>query len=165
MKIALGSDHRGYKTTQTIKSWLESLGHEVVTLFECKDACDYPDAALAIGQAVASGVAERGILVCGTGIGMSIASNKVRGIRAALVADELSAQISREHNDANVICLSADLISAHSMEKIIATWLRTKFAGGRHERRVQKIMAIEHANRAAGDSEASSDQSPASTSP
>ena len=154
MKIALGSDHRGYKASQSLKSWLERNDHEVVVAFECEESCDYPDAAWTIGRAVSDGLAQRGILVCGSGIGMSIAANKIRGVRAALVSDELGAQLSREHNDANVVCLSGDLMSTNSMEKIVRLWLATEFGGGRHARRVDKIKAIEGGEdpRAAGES-------------
>jgi len=143
MRIALGSDHRGYKATQSLRSWLERNGHTVTALFECEESCDYPDAAWVVGRAVADGAADRGILVCGSGIGMSMAANKIRGVRAALISDELGAQRSREHNDANVVCLSGDLMSSNSMEKVVRLWLTTEFAGGRHARRVEKIMSIE----------------------
>jgi len=96
-----------------------------------------------VGKAIATGDAERGVLICGTGIGMCIAANKVKGVRAALAHDELTAQISRTHNDANVLCLSADLLGQRLIEKIVESWLATPFQGGRHERRLKEIAAIE----------------------
>ncbi len=107
------------------------------------EAVDYPVPAQRVGVAVRDGVAERGLLICGTGIGMCIAANKVRGVRAAIVHDELTAQISRTHNDANVLCLSADLLGQRLIEKITEVWLGTAFLGGRHLRRLQEIDAIE----------------------
>jgi ribose 5-phosphate isomerase B len=104
---------------------------------------DYPDVAYLAAMAVSKEEAERAILVCGTGIGMSIAANKINGVRAALCYDELNAQISRQHNDANVLCLSGDLLGSSALRKIVETWLTTDFVGGRHQRRVDKIQAIE----------------------
>jgi ribose 5-phosphate isomerase B len=116
-----------------------------VVLGECSGAsCDYPDIAWLVANAVARGESERGILVCGTGIGMCIAANKVDGIRAALASDELAAQLSRSHNDANVLCLSADLIGPILAKRILDVWMSTSFEGGRHERRLAKITRIEH---------------------
>jgi ribose 5-phosphate isomerase B len=105
--------------------------------------CDYPDMAYPVATAVATGDAQRGILICGSGIGMSIAANKVKGVRAALVHDEIGAEMSRRHNDANVLCLAADLLGVRLIERIIGIWLATEFEGGRHARRVSKITAIE----------------------
>lgn len=104
---------------------------------------DYPDGAFDAAGAVANGLADRAILVCGTGIGMCIAANKVKGIRAALCFDELAAKVSREHNDANALCLSGDLLGPAMLQKIVQTWLSTEFKAGRHMRRVKKIKAIE----------------------
>jgi ribose 5-phosphate isomerase B len=144
MKLAVGADHRGSDATARLVMHLESLGHEVETMNDLQAPClDYPDSANAVGKAVASGQAERGVLICGTGIGMCMAANKVKGIRAALVHDELSAELSRRHNDANVLCLSADLVGAKLIERIVQIWLTSPFEGGRHARRVNKIMAIE----------------------
>ena len=110
----------------------------------CSDrTCDYPDMAYPVSTAVSTGEADRGILVCGSGIGMCIAANKVKGVRAALVHDEIGAEMSRRHNDANVLCLAADLLGARIIERIVTTWLKTDFEGGRHARRVNKIAAIE----------------------
>jgi ribose 5-phosphate isomerase B len=107
---------------------------------------DYPDTAYVATQSIVENLADRAILVCGTGIGMSIAANKVKGIRAALCFDELSAKFSREHNDANVLCLSGDLLGSTMLQKIVETWLTTDFVAGRHLRRVRKIKAIEEGN-------------------
>lgn len=123
---------------------LRASGHEVTILGDCHgQACDYPDNAWLVGKAVAEGEFDRGILICGSGIGVSIAANKIHGVRAALVFDEIAAGLSRSHNDANVICLSADTTSAKEILTITQTWLKTPFEGGRHERRVRKIAAIE----------------------
>jgi len=144
MKIALGADHRGAEAVRAIGDALIAAGHEPMPLGLCQDrACDYPDMAYPVADAVATGRADRGILVCGSGIGMSIAANKVKGIRAALVHDEVGAEVSRRHNDANVICIAADMLGVRVIERIVQTWLRTEFEGGRHDRRVQKIKAIE----------------------
>ena len=144
MKIALGSDHRGFEAKQRIKAMLDGLGGSV-TDHGCpsKEACDYPESALAVAEEVARGGADRGILFCGTGIGMSVTANKVIGVRAALCHDELTAQMSRRHNNANVLCLPADLIGDALMQSIVQQWLDTDFEGGRHERRVQKIVDFE----------------------
>lgn len=144
MKIAVGADHRGLVAATSLVSHLRPEGHEVEVLGESSGRhCDYPDNAWLVCQAVSSGRAERGILICGTGIGMCIAANKVPGIRAALAPDELSAQLSRSHNDANVLCLSADLIGQALVKRIVDQWLRTPFEGGRHQRRLSKISLIE----------------------
>lgn len=144
MKIALGTDHRGLDAGRTLLTHLQQGGHEVTVLGECGgDSCDYPDNAYLVGTAVGSGKAERGVLVCGTGIGMSIAANKVHGVRAALAHNESTAEISRRHNDSNVLCLSGDDTAIADVPRIVDAWLQTPFDGGRHDRRVRKIMAIE----------------------
>ena len=144
MKIAVGSDHRGYESKEQIKNIVAQLGHEVVDFGTASNnPVDYPDVAYLAAKAVVNNQAERAILACGTGIGMSIAANKVMGIRAALCHDELSAQISRDHNDANVLCISGDLIGEVLLRKIVEVWLSTPFGGGRHKRRVDKISSIE----------------------
>jgi ribose 5-phosphate isomerase B len=144
MKIAVGNDHRGYEAKEQIKAIITQLGHECIDMGVVdKNPVDYPDIAYKAAHAVANKEADRAILVCGTGIGMSIAANKVKGIRAALCHDELNAQISRHHNDANVLCLAGDLVGAVVLRKIVETWLNTEFTGGRHQRRVIKIAAIE----------------------
>lgn len=144
MRIALGADHRGLTVAHAVVSQLRAEGHEVSLLGDVSGSpCDYPDAAYMVASAVAEGMADRGILICGTGIGMCIAANKVRGVRAALAQDELSAQLSRTHNDANVLCLSADLLGHALVKRIVEVWFRTGFEGGRHARRLEKIRMIE----------------------
>jgi ribose 5-phosphate isomerase B len=144
MRIVLGADHRGIELTRAIEAHLRDSGHDVRMLGQCTgNSCDYPDSAWLVGRAVGTGEADRGILVCGSGIGMSIAANKVAGVRAALVFDELAATMSRGHNDANVLCLSADLLDQTLVLRIADVWLKAEFEGGRHARRVGKIMAIE----------------------
>lgn len=121
------------------------MGHEVLDLgTNCTRSCDYPDLAYKGAKAVADGVAQRGILICGSGIGMCISANKVPTIRAALCHDELSAQMSRRHNDANILCLASDVLGEELMRRIASSWLQTEFeANGRHQRRVDKIAMIE----------------------
>lgn len=144
MKLAIGADHRGASAAKQLLERLTRLGHEVEFHGACgAEPCDYPEPAYTVGTAVRDGRYDRGILICGTGIGMCIASNKIRGVRAALVHDELTAEMSRSHNDANILCLSADLLGQRLIEKIVDIWLETPFQAGRHERRVKKIGAIE----------------------
>ncbi len=145
MKIALGMDHRGSDVGRVLTAGLPGQGHEVQVLGLCKeDTCDYPDVTWPVARAVAAGEADRGILVCGTGIGASIAANKVSGVRAALVHDETTAELSRRHNDANVLCLAGDALTDDArILRIVNLWLATPFDGGRHARRVEKIAAIE----------------------
>lgn len=144
MKIAIGSDHRGFDAKKQVKAIAAELGHECID-FGTNDnnPVDYPDLAYLVANAVSKSQADRAILICATGIGMSMAANKVHGVRAALCHDELSAQISRDHNDANVLCLSADQVGAVLLRKMVEIWLDTDFSGGRHDRRVRKIQAIE----------------------
>ena len=141
---AIGSDHGGYALKQEIMKHLSERGiayRDYGTYSE--ESCDYPDYGEAVGRAVASGECERGIVVCGTGIGISIAANKVRGVRCALCGDCFSAQMAREHNDANVLALGARVLGPGLALKIVDTFLDSAFTGGRHERRVAKLMAIE----------------------
>lgn len=146
MKIAIGSDHRGYEAKERIKALLQGMGVEVADLgTHEKRSCDYPDHGLAVAEAVSHGEADRGILFCGSGIGMSITANKVRGVRAALCHDELTAQMAARHNDANVLCLPADLVGNALMRRIVEVWLKTPFEGGRHKTRIDKISEIERA--------------------
>ena len=137
MKIALGSDHAGYEVKQAIAAALGEDGHEIV---DCgcfgSDSVDYPDYAHEVARKVAAGEVRRGILVCGTGIGMSMAANHVPGIRAALCNEMFSAKMSREHNDANVLCLGARVIGPGLAAEIVRIWMTTPFAGGRHQRRI-----------------------------
>lgn len=144
MKIALGCDHRGADAVGHLQTRLTNAGHEVtVHQRNPGGVSDYPFAAYDVASQVASGDAELGVLICGTGVGMSIAANKVRGVRAAAVHDEITAEVSRSHNDANVCCLSSDLLGLRLIEKIVDTWISTEFAGGRHERRIERIGRIE----------------------
>ncbi len=145
MKIALGMDHRGIDVGEMLAAHLPGEGHEVQVLGQCDgESCDYPDVTWAVARAVADGEVERGILICGTGVGASIAANKVAGIRAALVGDSTTAELSRRHNDANVLCLAGDALSDDTrILRIVDAWLAAPFDGGRHARRVNKIAAIE----------------------
>lgn len=144
MKIALGADHRGYQIKERVKGLLGSLGYEVLDCgTDSQASCDYPDVAYPVCRAVTSSDAESGILFCGTGIGMSITANKVRGIRAALCHDEFSAEMARRHNNANILCLPADLIGEELTRRIVEAWLKARFEGGRHERRLRKITEFE----------------------
>ena len=144
MKVIVGSDHRGFESKELIKAIVIQLGHECIDVGTNDDhPVDYTDPAYLAAVAVANKEADFAILACGTGIGMSITANKIKGIRAALCHDELSAQISRHHNDANVLCVSGDLIGGVLLRKIVEVWLKTEFTGGRHQRRVNKITAIE----------------------
>jgi ribose 5-phosphate isomerase B len=144
MKIALGSDHAGFELKEKIKHKLQADGIVIDDHgTHSADSCDYPDYAQLVCHQVAAHGADFGILVCGTGIGMSMAANKFPGIRAARVVSVSDAELSREHNDANVLTLGARITSDDETFKIIAKWLATPFAGGRHGRRVDKIMAIE----------------------
>ena len=145
MKIAIGNDHRGVPAKQRVSAVLGGLGHEVVDLGPCSGASvDYPDYAIPVAEAVAAGTADRGVLICATGHGMCIAANKVHGVRAVNCRDLVDAELSRLHNDANVMCLSADLLGEEAMERMVRTWLDTKFEGGRHARRLEKITQYEH---------------------
>ena len=144
MKIAVGNDHRGVAVKQRILALLAELGHEVVDYGASGPAsADYPDSAIPVGEAVGSGKADRGLLICATGHGMCIAANKVVGVRAANCRDMVDAELSRRHNDANVLCLSADLLGEEFMERMVKIWLETAFEGVRHVRRVEKITAFE----------------------
>jgi ribose 5-phosphate isomerase B len=144
MKIAIGSDHRGFEAKRRLVAALTEWGHTVADLgTTATDSVDYPDYAYAVGKLVSKGEADRGILVCGTSLGMCIAANKVRGVRAASCQDLITAEMSRRHNDANVLCLSADLLGAELMAQMARVWLDTPFEAGRHARRVEKIAQIE----------------------
>jgi ribose 5-phosphate isomerase B len=144
MNIAVGNDHRGVSVKLRLVGLLKELGHQVNDLGATSAASvDYPDYAIPVAEAVSSGKADRGVLICGTGHGMCIAANKVAGIRAANCRDVIDAELSRRHNDANVMCLSADLIGEEQIEQMVRTWLATDFEGGRHARRTEKIAAYE----------------------
>lgn len=144
MKIALSADHRGSAAIRQLHEKLRREGKDAAVVGECGGStCDYPEMAFQVAKAVADGTYDLGVLICGTGIGMSIAANKVSGVRAALVHDELTAQMSKRHNNANVLCLPADLVGDSLMQSIVRLWLQTEFEGGRHERRLDKIAAFE----------------------
>lgn len=149
MKIAIASDHRGVNVRSRIAEIIRGMGHEGVDFgADGEESVDYPDYAAKVASAVSSGEVARGILVCGTGIGMCIVANKYDDVRAAPVHDEITAALSRQHNDLNVLCLSADMISDQALDRIIETWLKTEFEGGRHARRLQKVSDIESEKKA-----------------
>jgi ribose 5-phosphate isomerase B len=145
MRIAIGSDHRGVQIKTRIVDTLRGQGHEVTDVGAISDeSVDYPDFAAQVAGKVSHGQVDRGILICGTGIGMAIAANKFCGVRAAPCNDELMAEMSRRHNDLNVLCLSSDLLgNSNRVERLVDTWLTTEFEGGRHARRVEKISQLE----------------------
>lgn len=144
MKIVVGNDHRGVQFKQRLLSLVGDLGYEVVDAgTETCDSVDYPDIAAKVGKMVTQGEADRGILICGTGIGMAIAANKIPGIRAITCHDEVSAEMCRRHNNVNVLCLSEDLVGEQSVDRLVQIWLETEFEGGRHQRRIDKIAALE----------------------
>ena len=145
--IAIACDHGGYALKEAVKAHLDELG------LACRDfgtnstdSCDYPDYAAPAARAVASGECDRGIVICTTGIGVSIVANKVPGVRCALCSDPLSAEMTRRHNDTNMLAMGAGIIGQNLALKIVDTWLNTAFEGGRHQRRVDKISALETAN-------------------
>ena len=143
MRVALGADHRGFGLKEGLKRWLAARGHKVIDFGPANaNRVDYPDYAFKVADAVARHQADRGILICSTGIGMSMAANKVRGVRAALADSSRLARLSREHNDANVLCLGADFVSTAEARRIVGVWLKTEFAGGRHARRVRKLGRV-----------------------
>lgn len=144
MKIAVACDHGGLELKKALLKYLAGHGYETVDFgTDCADSCDYPDYALPAAEAVANGQCERGILICSTGIGISIAANKVRGIRCAHCHDTYSAKYTRLHNDANMLAFGQKIIGEGLMLEIVETFLKTGFEGGRHQRRVDKISAIE----------------------
>jgi ribose 5-phosphate isomerase B len=147
MKIAYGTDHAAADIRSEIIEHIRKKGHEVVDYGSASpESCDYPDFASQVAQAVSEGKAEKGILSCGTGIGMGIVANKFKGVRAAVVHNEYTAVMSRNHNDANVLCMGARILDLEAMKKIIDVWLELEPEGGRHQRRVQKIREIEKEN-------------------
>jgi ribose 5-phosphate isomerase B len=145
MKIAIGSDHRGYHLKDKLLAMLRTQGHEIEDVgTDAKESVDYPDYAVLVARKVSEKKVDRGILICGTGIGMSIAANKFPGVRAAPCTDEITAEISRLHNDLNVLCLSADMLSPRVVDRMVKIWLDTPFEAGRHARRVKKILDLEN---------------------
>lgn len=144
MRISIGNDHRGVQFKLKLADLLGRLGHEVTDIgTNDSEAIDYPDVAATVAHQVAAHEADRGILICGTGIGMAIAANKVSGIRATTCHDEVTAEMCRRHNNVNVLCLSADLVGEQRIQRLVEVWLNTDFDGGRHERRINKIDALE----------------------
>ena len=144
MKIAVGSDHGGHERKKEVIALLARLGHKVVDVGSySEDSCDYSDFAKKVARAVSLGRAEKGVLICGTGIGMAIAANKFPGVRAAVCWNPKTAALAAEHNQANVLCLSGRYIAPRLVLKIVGAWLSATFEGGRHARRVQKISRIE----------------------
>lgn len=143
MRLAIGSDHAGYDLKESLKSHLQAEGHEVEDLgCHSSDRVDYPLFAQKVALAVVGGQAERGVLVCGSGIGVSIAANRIPGARAALVSEPLSARLAREHNDANVLCMGARLVGPDMARELLRVFLETPFAGGRHQDRVLQIDSV-----------------------
>lgn len=144
MRVAVGADHRGVATKTKVVALLKRLEHEVVDCgTDGTGSVDYPDIAVSVARKVGSKEVDRGILICGTGLGMCIAANKVDGVRAAPCHDDLTAEMSRRHNDLNVLCLSADMLGEKLIDRMVEIWITTQFEGGRHARRVEKISNLE----------------------
>jgi len=144
--VGLGADHAGFPLKEDLKAWLIARGYDVVDLgTQSTESVDYPDYAAAVGSAVTTGKADCGVLVCGTGIGMAMAGNKVSGVRAAACSDAYTARMSREHNDANILALGARITGRDAAIEILETWLEAEFAGGRHARRVDKLVELDRA--------------------
>jgi len=151
MRISIAADHAGFALKQKLRDRLAAAGHQVADLgAESADSVDYPDFALAVARDVSHGRADRGILVCSTGVGMSIAANKVKGVRAALATHLEEVRLTRAHNDANVLALGANFIEEPAAAEMVDLFLRTEFEGGRHARRVAKIARIEQQEEAEG---------------
>lgn len=152
MRIAIGSDHAGYHLKTEIANLLKELRCEVIDFgTQSEDSVDYPDFALKVSESVRKGESSLGILICGTGLGMAIAANKVPGIRAVTCTDTFSAHLARAHNNANVLCLGARITGVELAKEIVKAWLEASFQGGRHERRVAKITNIEEKYMRAGE--------------
>jgi ribose 5-phosphate isomerase B len=144
MKVAIGSDHAGFELKEMISNIVKEMGNEVIDMGTGSScSVDYPDYAEAVADAVSKGKVERGILICGTGIGMSIVANKFKNVRAALCNDIFTAKMSRLHNDANILCLGGKIIGKDLAKEIVHIWFSTHFEGGRHEKRLEKINLIE----------------------
>lgn len=144
MRIAFGSDHRGFKLKNTLINYLEKKGHKIVDFGTfSQDSCDYPDYVYPAAFAVANKKADKAIVICFTGIGSCILANKIKGVRAALVYNIKSAKLSRRHNDSNVLVLAADLFKPDYAKKVVLSWLKEQFEGGRHNRRLRKIKKVE----------------------
>lgn len=144
MKIAIGNDHTAVEMKNHIKKFLEERGHEVVNFgTDAADRCDYPVYGKKVAEAVASGACERGVLICGTGIGISLAANKVKGIRAAVCSESYSARLTRQHNNANIIAFGARVVGEATAEMIVEEFINAEYEGGRHQKRIDMITAIE----------------------
>lgn len=144
MKIAIGNDHAAVEMKKEIMAYLTEKGYEVQNFgTDTNESCDYPDIAAAVAEAVTGGQADQGVLICGTGIGMSIAANKVRGIRCAAVSEPVSARLAKEHNNANIIAFGARIVGLEEAKAIVDAFFSASFLGGRHEKRVAKITALE----------------------
>lgn len=147
MKIAVASDHRGYQVKHKILEQVSAMGHDGIDYGpQSGENVDYPDFAATVAMAVSKGEVDRGILICGTGMGMCIVANKFCRVRAVPCHDDLTAEMSRRHNDANVLCLSADLLGERLVSRMVEIWLATEFEGGRHARRLEKISQFEYQN-------------------
>lgn len=146
MKISVASDHRGFEFKKRVMKMLTEMGHTVEDfgVMSSAESVDYPDFGLKASRAVGTGECDRGILICGTGIGMSLVANKVKGVRAALCHNLYTVEMSRRHNDSNVLCIGADVVDGDLLEQKVKLWLDTPFEGGRHARRVEKIMEVEN---------------------
>ncbi len=143
MRIAVGADHAGYVLKDLLAEHLRSQGHEIVDCgTNSADSVDYPDFGAAVGREVSAGAAELGLCVCGSGIGIAMAANKIQGVRAAVVHDVTTAQLARAHNDANVLCIGERLIGSETARSVVDAWLKTRFEGGRHARRAAKLDAL-----------------------
>jgi ribose 5-phosphate isomerase B len=148
MRVAIGSDHRGFEIRTKVVELVRRLGHEAIDAGAFSAAAvDYPDIAADVGRRVSRGEVDRGILICGTGIGMCIAANKIAGVRAAPCHDDTTAELSRRHNDSNILCFSAELLGERLIEHMVEIWLAAPFEGGRHAVRVDKITEIERQTR------------------
>lgn len=147
MQIGLASDHGGFQLKEELKSFLKSSGHEPVDMgCDGESPVDYPDVGILVAEKITSGELKRGILICGTGVGMSVVANKFPGVRAALANDLFSARFSREHNDSNILVMGGRLIGKDLAKEIVRVWIETPFAGGRHIRRLEKVEALEKKN-------------------
>jgi ribose 5-phosphate isomerase B len=147
MQIGIASDHGGFELKQKLKTHLQSIGHEPLDLGTFNgNSVDYPDYGILVAEKVSKGELEKGILICGTGVGMSILANKFRGVRAALANDLFSARFSREHTDANILVIGGRMVGEELAKEIVRIWLEASFAGGRHQRRLEKIEALEEKN-------------------
>lgn len=145
MKIAIGNDHAAVEMKNEIKEYLESKGHEVINFgTDTSASCNYADYGKAVGKAVAAGEVDGGILICGTGVGISLAANKVKGVRAAVCSEAVTAHLTKLHNNANIICFGARIVGMETAKAIVDAWMETEFEGGRHQARVDMIMAIEN---------------------